>query len=76
MKVIKDDDVQFSWSMVAYDMDDVPENTDLLHTIVDLWITIKGVAITSTWIEQYKLAQKKSVKKSKSLRKGLQDGQK
>ena len=65
MKVIKDDDVQFWWSMVAYDIDDVTENTDLLHIIVDLWITIRGFAITSTWIEQYKLAQKTSVKKSK-----------
>ena len=75
MKLVKDD-VPFWWSMVAYVIDDVPENTDLLHTIVDLWITIRGFAITSTWIEQYKLAQKKSVKKSRSLRKGSQDGQK
>ena len=42
MKIIKDDDVQFWWSTVAYDIDNVPENTDLLHTIVDLWITIRG----------------------------------
>ena len=45
MKVIKDDDVQFWWSMVAYDIDDVPENTDLLHTVVDLWITIRGLQL-------------------------------
>ena len=71
--VIDDDDVQFWWSIVSFDIDDVTENADLLHEITDLWITIRGFAITSTWVEQYKLAQKKNVKKSKSLRKGLQD---
>lgn len=46
---------------------------ELLHAIVDLWITTRGFALTSSWLEQYKLANKKNVKKSKSLRKGLQD---
>lgn len=72
--VIGDEDVQCYWHMLALYITRDEDVAELLHTIVDLWITMRGFALTSSWLEQYKLANKKNVKKSKTLRKGLQDG--
>ena len=72
--VIDDQDVQCYWHMLALYIIKDEDVAELLHAIVDLWITMRGFALTSSWLEQYKLANKKNVKKSKSLRKGLQDG--
>ncbi len=69
--VLEDDDVQFWWSMLAIDIKKESEADDLLHEIVSLWVTIRGFAVTSFWLEQYKNVQKKTVMKSKSLRKTL-----
>ena len=70
--VIDDEDVQCYWNMIALYIIRQEDVAELLHTIVDLWVTIRGYALTSSWLEQYKLAKKKNVKKSKSLRKTLQ----
>lgn len=72
-KIASDAEVQFWWAIVAIDVGDETEDADLLHEIVNSWVTIRGFSMTSNWLEQYKLAKKKSVKKTKSLRKGLQD---
>ena len=72
--VIDDEDVQYYWHMLALYIIKDEDVAELLHAIVDLWITMRGFALTSSWLEQYKLANKKNVKKSKSLREGLQDG--
>ena len=72
--VIDDEDVQCYWHMLALYIIKDEDVAELLHAIVDLWITMRGFALTSSWLEQYKLANKKNVKKSKSLREGLQDG--
>ncbi len=52
--VLEDDDVQFWWSMLAIDIKKESEADDLLHEIVSLWVTIRGFAVTSFWLEQYK----------------------
>ena len=72
--VVDDQDVPCYWHMLALYIIKDEDVTELLHAIVDLWITMRGFALMSSWLEQYKLANKKNVKKSKSLRKGLQDG--
>ena len=69
--MLEDDDVQFWWGMLAIDIKKESEADDLLHEIVSLWVTIRGFAVTSFWLEQYKNVQQKTVKKSKSLRKTL-----
>ena len=71
-KIASDAEVQFWWAIVAIDVGDETEDANLLHEIVNSWVTIRGFSMTSNWLEQYKLA-KKSIKKTKSLRKGLQD---
>ncbi len=42
----------------------------LLKNIVELWLTIRGLAISKSWMEDYKRATQDSTKK-KSLRKEL-----
>jgi hypothetical protein len=72
LKAVIDDDVQSYWHMLALYVIKDEDVDELLHVIVDLWVTMRGFALTSSWLEQYKLANK-NVKKSKSLREGLQD---
>ena len=43
----------------------------LFEMIVDLWITIRGFAFASSWVEKYKMASKKSTQKTKGIRKKL-----
>ena len=42
-----------------------------LVMIIDMWITVRGFSFASAWIEKYKSANKKSVQKSKGVRKQL-----
>ena len=63
--VIDDQDMQCYWHMLALYIIKDEDVAELLHVIVDLWITMRGFALTSSWLEQYKLANKKNVKKSK-----------
>ena len=37
-----------------------------------MWVTVRGFSITSKWMEEYKQAKEKVVKKKMSLRKELQ----
>ena len=72
--IMQDSDVDFWWSMLAIDIStSAHAAAELLAEIVDMWVTTRGFALVSFWLEQYKGAQKASVKKSKSLRKKLQD---
>ena len=66
----KKDDMQFYWSMVAAHWEE-KEAEALLNPTVDLWITIRGFSFTSSWIERFKAEHKKSVQKSKGVRKQL-----
>ena len=68
--VIKNDDVQFYWSMLSIDMEE-EHNSELLQHIVQLWLTIRGFSISKAWMENYKCAAKSGISKSKSLRKNL-----
>ena len=69
-RVITDEGVQSRWSTIAADWED-DTATLLLNMIVDTWITIRGHSTARAWLESYKLQQKKSVQKSKAIRKQL-----
>ena len=69
--VVCDEMVQLKWKSVGADIVDDEDANDLLHQIVDMWITMRGFSITSKWMEDYKLAKNKTVKKAKSLRREL-----
>ena len=69
-KIIEDKGVQSCWSTIAVDWEDEMA-TLLLNMIVDTWIKIRGHSTARAWLESYKLQQKKSVQKSKGIRKQL-----
>ena len=63
-------DVQHFWCMLAIDIEEENNATELLHRVTELWITIRGFSMTATWMEEYKKAMK-VVAKTKSLQKNL-----
>ena len=67
---MEDDDVQFHWCMLSVDIDD-EYTQELLQEVISKWVHIRGFAMASSWLEDYKMASGKTVKKSKSLRKRL-----
>ena len=69
-KIIEDEGVQSSWSTIAVDWEE-DTATLLLNMIVDTWVKIRGHSTARAWLESYKLQQKKSVQKSKGIRKQL-----
>ncbi len=56
---------------MAFDITVEDDDAELLNELVATWVTIRGFSMTSTWVEQYKLAKKRNVSRSKSLREGL-----
>ena len=64
-------DVQLHWHTLTIDISDAKDVDELLNRVADSWVTIRGFAITSSWLEQYKLTSHKSTSKGKSLRKEL-----
>ena len=69
--VLNNNDVQFYWSMLSIDIEEEEHNSELLHHIIQLWLTIRGFSISKAWMENYKCAVKSGTAKSKSLRKNL-----
>ena len=70
--VSADPEVEFRWTFVSLDIEDEVVGTQLLKYIVELWLTIRGYTISSSWMEKYKQVKKTSTKWSKGLRKTLQ----
>jgi hypothetical protein len=69
-KILASEDLLFYWSLVSVNWNE-KESTELLRMIVEHWITIRGFSAASAFIEIYKQQNKKTVQKSKGLRKGL-----
>ena len=64
------EDVLFHWSMITATWDNEVA-IKLMEMIVELWITVRGFSLASAWIEQYKKVTKKTLQKSKPLRKQI-----
>ena len=69
-KILSSDEVDLYWESLSVNWDDRASST-LLGLIVDQWITIRGFAYASNWMEMYKRSTKKKVQKSKGIRKTL-----
>ena len=70
--IVTDPDIEFNWCMLSVDIRKEEDASELLQIIVESWVTMRGFALTSMWLEEYKRATAKNVKKGKSLRKELQ----
>ena len=64
------DDVQFFWALVSASWEG-GESQALLELVVEQYVTVCGFSFASGWMEEYKQANKKSLQKSKGLRKVL-----
>ena len=65
--LVDDPDVQFSWCIMGYDMDEEC-NTECLEMIVNKWVTIRGFSFAKCMVELYKQESKKSTQKSKRFK--------
>ena len=70
--IASNEDVLFYWSMLSADADEEDAQT-LLKMMIELWVTIRGFAFASSWIELHKQASKKTIQRSKALRRNVQD---
>ena len=68
--IVRNEDVLFYWCIAAADMDE-ENSTTLLHMIVESWVTIRGFSFAGAWVELYKQRTKKTLKRSKGIRKAL-----
>ena len=70
-EAFEDSDVQFYWSLLSTDIEDLSDADELLKEIVELWLTIRGFSIAGQWMEMYKKKSMKTTKKNKGLCKTL-----
>ena len=66
----EDNDVLFYWCIISAEWEE-EESKALLPMVTSMWVTIRGFAYTSAWMEEYKAAHHRSVRKSKGVRKQL-----
>ena len=71
-RVAGNDEVQWRWALLSQCIDSEEDNTELLEEIVQLWVTVRGFAMTATWLETFKVQSNTTTAKKPSLRKGLQ----
>ena len=75
-EVVHDEDVQFHWSILSVDIEEDNDPNKLLKYMIELWVTIRAHAFTSSWMQQFKLKNRKCTKKQKGTRKTLQQYEK
>ena len=73
-KICEKNDIQFYWSIVTVESEETISQ-ELLKIVAEKF-TLRGFAFTSTWMEQYKLSTKKSIQRSKALRREITDASK
>ena len=71
--VIASEDVQFYWLIVSADFEVEGHQIHalLLRKITELFLTVRGFAFASMWLEKYKQAERKTTQRSKSLRRDV-----
>ena len=68
--ICNNEDVLFQWCMLTVEVgDDIGKV--LLKMLAEKFVTLRGFAYTSTWMEQFKLASHRTVQCSKALRKNV-----
>ena len=68
--ILENEDVQIYWSIIASSWSK-EEADELLAMITQQWITLRGFSFASSFNEEYKKKNKKTLEKSKGLRKNL-----
>ena len=68
--IIRNENVHFLWSILSADWEDKTVSA-LLQMVISEWVKIRGFSYASCWIEKYKSTQRKTLQKSKGVRKQL-----
>ena len=68
--VLKKGDLLFQWALVTSNSDD-EVGQKVLELIFELYLTVRGFAFAKSCLELYKQTHKKSIQKSKALRKSI-----
>ena len=68
--IVHNDDVQFFLCMISADWEDASAHA-LLEMVVNQWVKIRSFSYASAWVEKFKAAQRKTIQKSKGVRKQL-----
>ena len=68
--VLKNEDLLFQWALVTSNSDD-EVGQKVLELICELYLTVGGFAFAKSCLELYKQTHKKSIQKSKALRKSI-----
>ena len=66
--IATDEDVLFYWSIISAEE---KEEQILLRMLIEMWVSVRGFSFAKSMLEMYKQAQKKTVQKSKGVRKQL-----
>lgn len=69
--VMSNDDVLFYWYVLAVDIKNELEGLELLRSLTELWLTIRGFSISKSWMDEYKRLEHVQTAAKKSLRKEL-----
>ena len=67
-KLMTNEDVEHYWDTLSINWSE-EDRVLLLSMIIDHWITVRGFAYTSAWMEKYKNTEHKKVQRSKGIRK-------
>ena len=65
--ILEDVDVQFLGALISQDICEEQDSFELLTEISDMWVTVRGFSIASTWLEEYKKVKKTSGEERKYL---------
>ncbi len=68
--IADNEDVQMYWAQISVNWV-ATESNNLLKTLINHWVTIRGFSCAGAFMEQYKQTNKKTVQKSKGRRKTL-----
>lgn len=69
-RIMCSEEVKFHWQVLSCNWEPEKEQA-LLPLIAGLWVTMRGFAYASGWMEGYKQQTKSTIQKSKGLRKKL-----
>jgi len=70
-----DDTADTVWLIATadFDVDDYEVHDTLLLKIVELYVTVRGFSLASGWLEKHKQLTRKSMQRTKSLRREIHD---
>ena len=68
--LLRNEDILYLWSCISEEWSEEVGDS-LIKIIAKKWFALKGYSTASAFMELYKKEQKKSVQKSRPLRKGL-----